>query len=1060
MSRSGPRAGGRLAILGAVAYLVSGVTGVPSTAAADPKPLPDRGVLEPNGKPPRVTTALAAAAPGFQDLTVFSGLTNPVNIEFAPDGRIFIAEKRGRVQVFDSLTDPTPSTFVSFDAAVHDYWDRGFLGMALSPGFGPAGSSYLYVLYAWDHVPGTPRSATPAWNDACADPLGNGCAVGARLSRFPLLAGGAAGSEQVLIEDWCQQFPSHSIGDLAFGPDGFLYVSGGEGAGFTGLDFGQLGGNPCGDPTNEGGSLRSQSIRGRATVKSLDGAILRLDAAGNPAPGNPNAGSGDRNAQRIVAYGLRNPFRFTFRPGTTEIWVGDVGEDTTEEIDRLTAPSTALRNFGWPCYEGPSVHPGYDQADLPLCESLYAAGASAIAAPFYSYRHDAPVVPNEACPRQYGSVTSGIAFYAGGPYPAAYDGALFFADHSRRCIWAMRPATPGGLPSSANVETFVSDAAGPVDLKIGPGGDLFYVDFDGGTIHRVRSLAGNTAPRASAAGNPLAGVAPLEVRFDGSGSTDPDGPVTYDWDFGDRSAHSNAASPVHTFAAGTFIVKLTVTDDQGATDTDTLTVAASNSPPVPTIASPSAGLHWSVGQAIEFRGGATDADDGTLSAAALSWTLVMDHCTAVGACHAHNVQTWQGVSGGSFNAPDHDYPSRLEVRLTATDSKGVSTTTSVQLDPSTVDLTFTSSPPGASVTVGNATATTPFTRTVIVASRVTVVAPTQDIVGGQPTEFVSWSDGGARIHDITAPAIPASYQVRLNPADVGDTCATATPAAFGPWLADKIDVEGDIDWYRFSLPATAYAHVILGRLDTDLRLDLYASCSTVVAGAGRAGLGFESLYRRLPAGAYWLKVSGQPGAVSTQPYALRFRALSERVQVLSWSSWLAGGRTTIVGQVLNNTTAYRRAVTVRADLFNSANQVVGNVSVPIYASVLNPRTKAPFRLIFTPPTGYHHYRLTVSSTTTTLRSLPGLFITAGTRDLDLSGRLHLRGTLRNGNTYSIRSATVSVTLLDDLGSVENALLVAPLSRTLAPGARTTFEVVFPDHHLGFQAVEFRANAAR
>ena len=163
------------------------------------------------------------------------------------------------------------------------------------------------------------------------------------------------GSEQVLIEDWCQQYPSHSTGSLAFGADGALYVSGGDGASFNFVDWGQDGNplNPCGDPpgtvgsvlsppTAEGGALRSQDLRTSGDPVSLDGAILRVDpATGAGLPDNPLATSTDANARRIIAYGLRNPFRINVRPGTNEVWAGDVGWSTWEEVNRLVDPGRA-----------------------------------------------------------------------------------------------------------------------------------------------------------------------------------------------------------------------------------------------------------------------------------------------------------------------------------------------------------------------------------------------------------------------------------------------------------------------------------------------------------------------------------------------------------------------------------------------------------------------------------------------------------------------------------------------------------------------------------------------
>ena len=115
------------------------------------------------------------------------------------------------------------------------------------------------------------------------------------------------------------------------------------------------------------------------------------------------------------------------------------------------------------------------------------------------------------------------------------------------------------------------------------------------------------------------------------------------------------------------------------------------------------------------------------------------------------------MAGGSFSAPDHEYPSYLELRLTATDSSGASVTTSRRLDPRTVPLSFATSPNGLNLTVGSSTSTAPFTRTVIVGSRNTISAPASQVVGGTTYTFNGWSDGGARAHDVIAPATAATY---------------------------------------------------------------------------------------------------------------------------------------------------------------------------------------------------------------------------------------------------------------------------------------------------------------
>ena len=306
-------------------------------------------------------SAGAALPPGFQESVVFSGLDHPTALRFSPDGRIFVAEKNGRIKVFDNLADTTPTLFADLSTNVYNFWDRGLLGLALDPAF--PSQPYVYVLYTYDHELGSsapaPRWGTPGvLSDPCPTPPGptaDGCVVSGRLSRLQASGNVMVGSEQVLIEDWCQQYPSHSTGSLAFGADGALYASGGDGASFNFADWGQDGSplNPCGDPpggvgsvlsppTAEGGALRSQDLRTSGDPVSLDGAILRVNpATGAGLPDNPLATSTDANARRIVAYGLRNPFRINVRPGTNEVWAGDVGWSTWEEINRLVDPGGA-----------------------------------------------------------------------------------------------------------------------------------------------------------------------------------------------------------------------------------------------------------------------------------------------------------------------------------------------------------------------------------------------------------------------------------------------------------------------------------------------------------------------------------------------------------------------------------------------------------------------------------------------------------------------------------------------------------------------------------------------
>jgi PKD repeat protein len=743
-----------------------------------------------------ITTSGSAQAatllPGFQEQTVFSGLTNPTVVRFASDGRIFVAEKRGVIKVFDSLSDPTPTVFADLNVNVYNFWDRGLLGMALAPTF-PADPS-VYVLYTYDHELGSPAAA-PRWgtpgvySDPCPTPPGataDGCIVSARLSRLQANGNVMTGSEQVLVEDWCQQYPSHSIGTVEFGADGALYASGGDGASFNFADWGQDGSplNPCGDPpgppgtalappTAEGGALRSQDLRTSGDPATLDGSIIRVNpATGAGLPDNPLAASPDANARRIIAYGLRNPFRFTTRPGTQELWIGDVGWNTWEEINRVTNPTdSTVENFGWPCYEGApqaSVRQGgYDSANLSICENLYAAGPAAVTAPYFAYNHSNQVVPGETCPTGSSSV-AGLDFEFAGqtnPYPAAYDDALFFADYSRDCIWVMQKGG-NGLPAPGQILTFVAGAANPVGLETNSGGDLFYADFDGGTIRRITYTSANQPPTAAATATPTTGNAPLTVNFDGTGSTDPDpgDTLTYAWDLDGDGAFddSTATQPTYTYtASGSYNASLRVTDSHGAPDTDSVTITVGNSPPTATINSPTAGTTWKVGDVISFSGSATDVQDGTLPASALSWQLILQHCPSN--CHSHTLQTFPGVASGSFVAPDHEYPSYLELSLTATDSGGLSNTKTLRLDPRTVTLTFQATPSnkGIQLAVNGTVATEPFTRTVIVGSSNSVSAVSPHTTARKTYTFVSWSDGGAQTHNFVAPAAATTYTARF-----------------------------------------------------------------------------------------------------------------------------------------------------------------------------------------------------------------------------------------------------------------------------------------------------------
>jgi glucose/arabinose dehydrogenase len=711
---------------------------------------------------------------GFQDGAVISGLNTPTSVRFSPDGRVFVAEKSGLIKVYSSLSDPTPTTFADLRTQVYDYWDRGLLGLALDPDFPQ--QPYVYALYSHDAPIG---GTAPVWNDQCPDPPGansDGCVGSGRLVRLTASGDVATGPPQVLIEDWCIQFTTHSVGDLVFGPDGALYVSGGDGAGWLAPDYGQSGipKNPCGDPpaksggtetppTAEGGALRSQDLRTSGDPTGLDGSIVRVDPdTGAALPTNPLAASSDANARRIVAYGFRNPFRFAFRPGTSEIWLGDVGMDDWEEIDRLQDPLSApVENFGWPCYEGTGHQPGYDNADLNLCESLYNLPADqpdAARAPYFTYPHSGKVVNGESCPSG-GSSISGMTFYPGGSYPDSYDGALFFADYSRACIWAM-PTNGGALPDPGARLTFDAGAPGPVDLELGPGGDLYYASLNG-EIRRITYTPGNQAPVADAQADPTSGPAPLSVDFDARGSSDPErDPISFAWDLdGDgQFDDSTSATPSATYAAGTHTASVKVTDSHDASSTASVTVVSGDTPPTATIDSPSSSLSWKVGDRIQFSGSGQDDHDGALGPSRFSWTIDIHHCPSN--CHVHHLQSTNGAKSGEFFAPDHEYPTFLTLQLTVTDSAGLSDSDEVRLDPRTAQLRIDSTPSGLRLGVDNEVAPAPLAKTVVMGSRHLLSAPATQSAGGRSYSLSGWSDGGAASHEVVVNSdttLSASY---------------------------------------------------------------------------------------------------------------------------------------------------------------------------------------------------------------------------------------------------------------------------------------------------------------
>lgn len=555
---------------------------------------------------PAVSEAATPIPAGMTIDTIFGGYSafdDPVAVKFAPDDRVFVAEKDGRVQVFDDIYDPTPTELLDISSDVHGWWDRGLLSLALHPDF--ESTPYLYGVYTWD---------TNGWGSGCPNPPGatnDGCVVNSRLSRWTVSKDNTVGPETVLIEGfWCQQFPSHSTGDIEFGTDGALYISAGDGANFLAADYGQFGGsagsptpkNPCGDPpsgvsgdqtapTAEGGSLRSQDLLTPGDPVSYDGTIIRVDPiTGYALPSNPlyddgqSAGNQPDEA-RIIAYGLRNPYRIVAQPGSDDLWIGDVGWNNWDEVNRIDDPvDNVVENFGWPCYSGGSGaslrQSAFDGLDLDLCEDLYSGTiGSGVTAPHWALEHGNPPGGPTTCTGG-GDAITGLAFVDAVSYPADYDGALLIGDYSNRCVWIMR-ADSSGVPDPSNISVLIDDIQ-VVDIEFGPGGEAYFVDFGLGEILRLTDPAGNSSPSASISASVLSGDIPLAVNLDASASADPEADqLRYAWDLDDDGQYDDAFGKNIDFtftAVGSNDVGLEVTDFNGATGVATVTIDTSAPP--------------------------------------------------------------------------------------------------------------------------------------------------------------------------------------------------------------------------------------------------------------------------------------------------------------------------------------------------------------------------------------------------------------------------------------------------------------------------------------------------
>jgi glucose/arabinose dehydrogenase/PKD repeat protein len=658
--------------------------------------------------------ALRELPAGFSD-TVVANVPAPTALAWTPDGRMLVTSRPGRVLVMDE-DHAAQITALDIRSAVCDQGEQGLLGIAVDPRFERNQFVYLY----WTHkVRAGCESADPPQRN--------------RVTRFELGPNGTVvpGSHIVIVDHIVSPSGQHVGGDLEFGDDGFLYVSVGDGlCSLTGT-------RRCG-PLNDNAQLR----------RIPHGKILRVRRDGRPAAGNPYADAkgsrwctrpagvpaGAGPCKEIFATGLRNPFRMARQPGTNTFYVNDVGMHIWEEVNLLGRG----RNYGWNEREGHCVR-----------DSRTRCGRTRFTNPIHDYVH------RGGCR----SITGG-AFVPKGLWPG-FDGAYLYADFACGTVFRLGRTQDGGFQRTR----FLTGARGPTHLRFGPHQDgtaLYYLSYFRNTVRRVAMAGANTPPVADFAYTPNG----REVAFDGSASYDPDAGdriTSWSWTFGDGTTQTTSSPRVtHTYAAeGDFVASLTVTDQHDLVSSPaSLTVASGEHPPSVDITAPEPTAQFAVGETVRLTAHANDAEDGELAGSSLSWHVRLRHGN-----HSHPLI---GPEPGRTLALAYPEPEDLEAaqtstlvaQVSATDSRGLRATQRQELSPHRVRLTFRTSPQHGKLVLQGQRETTPYRTESWAGYRFPVHAPDQSF-DGKPYTWRSWSDGGARRHDIVTPDVATEYLARF-----------------------------------------------------------------------------------------------------------------------------------------------------------------------------------------------------------------------------------------------------------------------------------------------------------
>ncbi len=347
-----------------------------------------------------------------------SGFQQPVAIASAGDssGRMFVVEQAGRIRVVTRAGTVLATPFLDIHARVSCCGERGLLGLAFHPSYRTNGRFYVYYT---DRV---------------------GSLVIAEYRRLAANANRASATERRLLRIAHPTFANHNGGQLAFGPDGFLYIGTGDGG---------SGGDPRGNAQNR---------------RSLLGKILRIApnvTSATPAYRIPSTNPWARSTtirHEIWAYGVRNPWRFSFDRRTGDLWIGDVGQDRFEEVDRSRRAAGGGRaaNFGWNRFEAYSCYKS-------------PCSATGKTFPIAAYAHGA-----NGC-----SITGGYV-YRGSRYPALA-GRYLFGDFCSGRIWSL---VAGG--ASRQTRVLLRDTALTISaFGQNQAGELFVADYGTGRIFRI-----------------------------------------------------------------------------------------------------------------------------------------------------------------------------------------------------------------------------------------------------------------------------------------------------------------------------------------------------------------------------------------------------------------------------------------------------------------------------------------------------------------------------------------------------------------------------------------------